>query len=124
MNEKLLEAAKAVIERWDSPLWKDLQHTGEFINRLREAVADSSNEKDNFNVGWIGVDDRLPMFERVLVKAIGTYFVASRGGQLLPDGSDFTDDWQWDVFNDVNFKKDEVTHWMPLTALQKAEKIG
>ena len=41
MNEKLLEAAKVVIERWDSPLWKDLPHTGEFIHKLREAVEGS-----------------------------------------------------------------------------------
>ena len=37
-NTELLSAAKAVIERWDSPLWKDLPHTGEFINRLRKAT--------------------------------------------------------------------------------------
>ena len=37
-NAELLSAAKAVIERWDSPLWKDLPHTGEAINRLRKAI--------------------------------------------------------------------------------------
>ena len=37
-NTELLNAAKAVIERWDSPLWKDLPHTGEAINRLRKAI--------------------------------------------------------------------------------------
>ena len=37
-NTELLSAAKAVIERWDSPLWKDLPHTGEAINRLRKAL--------------------------------------------------------------------------------------
>lgn len=31
-------AASAVIERWDSPKWKDEPHTAEFINRLRAAV--------------------------------------------------------------------------------------
>lgn len=34
----LLPAAEAVIERWESPAWKDVLHTGEFIARLRWAV--------------------------------------------------------------------------------------
>jgi len=34
----LLPAAEAVIERWDTPAWKDVPHTGEFIARLRGAV--------------------------------------------------------------------------------------
>ena len=37
-DTELISAAKAVIERWDSPLWKDLPHTGEAINRLRKAI--------------------------------------------------------------------------------------
>lgn len=36
---ELLDAAIAVIERWDSPLWKDLPATAEYIGRLRKAVA-------------------------------------------------------------------------------------
>lgn len=35
----LADAACAVIERWDSPAWKDLPHTGESINALRRALA-------------------------------------------------------------------------------------
>jgi hypothetical protein len=34
----LLPAAVAVVERWDTPSWKDVPHTGEFIARLRGAV--------------------------------------------------------------------------------------
>ena len=34
----LLEAAIALINRWDTPAWKDAPHTGEFIARLRKAV--------------------------------------------------------------------------------------
>ena len=37
-DTELLRAAKAVIDRWDSPLWKDLPHTSESINRLRKAI--------------------------------------------------------------------------------------
>ena len=36
---ELLDAAIAVIERWDSPLWKDMPATAEYIGRLRQAVA-------------------------------------------------------------------------------------
>ena len=36
--DELLSAAKAVIERWDSPQWKDLPPTVDVIARLRDAV--------------------------------------------------------------------------------------
>jgi hypothetical protein len=38
-TQQLLAAANAVIERWDSPLWKHQEHTGKFIDELRKAVA-------------------------------------------------------------------------------------
>ena len=34
----LIKAARAVIDRWDSPNWKDQAHTGEYIHALRKAV--------------------------------------------------------------------------------------
>ena len=37
-NQSLREAAKAVIERWDSPNWKDAKHTRDYIYALRDAV--------------------------------------------------------------------------------------
>ena len=36
---ELVCAAKDVIARWDSPLWRMEEHTADFINRLREAAA-------------------------------------------------------------------------------------
>lgn len=36
-------AARAVVERWDTPLWKDAPATAGFINRLRAALS-SENE--------------------------------------------------------------------------------
>lgn len=36
---ELLSAAIAVVERWDSPTWKDQPHTAEYINALRAAIA-------------------------------------------------------------------------------------
>jgi hypothetical protein len=37
-DEVLIEAAKAVVERWETPLWKDAPHTGDYIYRLRDAL--------------------------------------------------------------------------------------
>ena len=34
----LQKAAQAVIDRWDSPLWKDQPHTGVYIAELRKAL--------------------------------------------------------------------------------------
>lgn len=40
-----LEAkAKAVIERWDSPNWKDTKHTADYINELRKALEQKGGE--------------------------------------------------------------------------------
>jgi hypothetical protein len=35
----LLAASLAVIDRWESPLWKEAEPTGVFIYRLRDAAA-------------------------------------------------------------------------------------
>lgn len=37
--DELLQAAQAVVDRWDSPNWKDGTHTADYINRLRRAIA-------------------------------------------------------------------------------------
>ena len=36
---ELVEAGAAVVKRWDEPNWKDVPHTGEYIDRLRAALA-------------------------------------------------------------------------------------
>lgn len=45
----VLDAAKAVVERWDTPLWKDVPHTAIFIHKLRDslqAMNEAKTEKD------------------------------------------------------------------------------
>lgn len=37
-RDELRAAAQAVIERWDTPLWKDVPATANYINRLRAAL--------------------------------------------------------------------------------------
>lgn len=43
-HAELLATAKAVVERWDSPLWREQEHTSTFINRLRAAIARAEGE--------------------------------------------------------------------------------
>lgn len=45
LNAELLEAAKALVERWDTPHWKLTEHTGVFIDRLRAAIAKADDPK-------------------------------------------------------------------------------
>ena len=52
----LQTAAQALIDRWDSPLWKDQPHTAEYIAELRKALDDEithSVEPD----AWLRHDD-------------------------------------------------------------------
>lgn len=44
MND-LRDAASAVIDRWNSPLWKDLPHTAEYIHDLEKALTNDPNKK-------------------------------------------------------------------------------
>ena len=39
-NIKLRTAAQAVIDRWDTPLWKDVPATAVFIEQLRAALGE------------------------------------------------------------------------------------
>jgi FtsZ-binding cell division protein ZapB len=41
-NTKLRAAAIAVIDRWDTPHWKDVPATAEYIGRLRAALGEKS----------------------------------------------------------------------------------
>lgn len=41
-NRKLREAAQAVIDRWDTPHWKAVPATAEYIGRLRAALGEKS----------------------------------------------------------------------------------
>lgn len=36
---RLAQAAQAVVDRWDTPLWKDVPATAEYIARLRAALS-------------------------------------------------------------------------------------
>ena len=40
MTTPLQKAAQSVIDRWDSPAWKNQPHTAEYIEGLRKALVD------------------------------------------------------------------------------------
>lgn len=42
----LRAAAQAVVDRWDTPLWKDAPSTAEYIGRLRTALASAAAQPD------------------------------------------------------------------------------
>jgi len=50
----LLQAAKAVVDRWDTFLWKDVPATAELINDLRKALEEAKKQKP---VGWMYVNE-------------------------------------------------------------------
>lgn len=35
---ELERAGQAVVDRWETPLWKDARHTADFIHDLRDAI--------------------------------------------------------------------------------------
>jgi len=37
-RDRMAEAAKAVVDRWETPFWKQVEHTGVYIAALRKAV--------------------------------------------------------------------------------------
>jgi hypothetical protein len=37
-RDRLAEAARAVVDRWETPTWKDAPHTGLFIRALADAL--------------------------------------------------------------------------------------
>lgn len=41
---EMLEALEAIIERWDTPSWKDVPHTATYINSARAVVAKAKGE--------------------------------------------------------------------------------
>ena len=44
-QDELLAAAESVVERWETPLWKDVPATADYIARLRQAVEAVKEEK-------------------------------------------------------------------------------
>jgi hypothetical protein len=52
VSKELIEAAQAVVGRWDTPLWKDAPATAIYIERLRRALAQPEPVEDPVRVVW------------------------------------------------------------------------
>lgn len=79
----LRKAAQALVDRWDSPLWKDAPHTGEFIDALRAALAQPESEPEP--VAWLPSAEwtaciKLPMVVHVRSQRPGEAHVSTREG--------------------------------------------
>jgi len=48
----LREAAQALVDRWDTPLWKDALHTGQYIDALRAALAQPDESFCDTHCTW------------------------------------------------------------------------
>jgi hypothetical protein len=95
-GNELIEAAQAVIDRWDSPKWRDEAPTAEFIGRLRKAV-----DEEKARTEWVKFTDGLP---------------------VVPEGKEHVRIWLWRDDESVNpykgvFRKNLTaknfiaTHW-------------
>jgi len=38
-RDRLAKAGKALVDRWETPFWEDVPHTGKFIRKLSDAIA-------------------------------------------------------------------------------------
>jgi hypothetical protein len=45
---EVVEKAKALIDRWEQPSWKDVEPTAGFINALRDAVRNYEENKNDW----------------------------------------------------------------------------
>lgn len=45
-RDRLAEAGQAVVDRWHTPIWKDVPHTAKFIQNLEDAVATAKGGSD------------------------------------------------------------------------------
>ena len=39
LADRLRKSARALVDRWETPFWKDVPHTGKFIRSLEDALA-------------------------------------------------------------------------------------
>lgn len=93
--DSLIAAAQAVIDRWDSPKWKDLPATGSYIHALRLALANAKEEEP---------DMRHPKIQRLTGGKARLEYEFSLIEQLIEQGPDIeltpTDTEYWGTVHD------------------------
>jgi hypothetical protein len=76
------EAATELCDRWDTPLWKEAEHTAVFIHELRMALAQPEQEPlEYWNAveGWVKIDEVRQHFETV---SCGTIYKTAGEGRV------------------------------------------
>ena len=57
---RLREAGQAVIDIWDTPAWKQTEHTVVSIEALRAAISNNATKRLPYNIGKINCDGFQP----------------------------------------------------------------
>jgi hypothetical protein len=102
----LREAAQAVVDRWDTPKWKDAPHTAEYINRLRRELA-AAQAAHSAPVAWRPIKTAPKDGLDMLLLVPGPRGWTVLHGRWLGD--------YWIGFNaDRAVQRIEPTHWADL----------
>ena len=86
-DDELRAAAQAVIDRWETPLWKDAKATADYIYRLRAALA--ASVQVSVVQGWVSVEDRLPEMDAPV------WLYEQGRGVWIGGRSDGGEGWLW-----------------------------
>jgi rubrerythrin len=93
--QKLRDAAQAVVDRWETPLWKDAEPTASVIYRLRDALATAPEETlDGVTMDeWYGGFSKIKSTEPVVKDSLTTEPVPLEPEKQLPAGYNGTRRW-------------------------------
>ena len=125
----LRKAAQALVDRWDTPLWKDVPHTGVFIDALRAALAEPEPCADEFDcdhMPWCRIRKTCQKQARTALAQPEQLVV---GGDDLPTLTKWTPqrkpltDEKIDELSRTMVKGDRSVNWL-CRAIEKAHGIG
>ena len=143
------DAAQAVVDRWETPLWKDVEPTAHVIARLRQALAASTPvggwqdistaPKDGTPIiGWCvhsaneyHLKDGYLTTYGAHVEGLGHVgdgtHVLEWGGECDGDGDGYIPDWWFRVGSDFE-EAANPTHWMrlppPPVSIDNGDHVG
>ena len=130
----LQQAAHAVIDRWDSPLWKDQPHTGVYIAELRKALADEQGQAANSRIASLYEELRKAtdggsesMTHDDALKQIAYWRDKEQAQAVELAGYFYVSDDMWRQAFDLQFKEAYTplfTHPTPSAAGERAKVIA
>lgn len=91
----LRQAAQALVDRWDTPAWKDVPHTGKYIDALRAALAqpEQTRSQQMRDAGYTRRPRQLPKEDEQ--EPVAHRIFDGEGGYVFVDGdpSEFEVEW-------------------------------